>query len=158
MVRLLENNKLDKTNSVSDEIYERSNESSSYIYPDFEKNLKISFRRIYLLTLLKTLLSLSLQSSSSANLDTISNAVDWIIKLRRIVNLKKYWWSEPLVNISDSEFIFEWWHDKKKITVYFSEVNAEFIKVWGADIDREMEEGVAETNEQIEALWKWLTS
>ncbi|NJO49921.1 MAG: hypothetical protein HC840_11305 [Leptolyngbyaceae cyanobacterium RM2_2_4] len=100
----------------------------------------------------------SLQSNSSVNLNTILNAINWIIELRKIVNLRKYWWSEPLVNISDSELVFEWWNGGKKVTVYFSDLSSEFIKVWGADIDNEMEEGIAETNDQIEALWKWLAS
>lgn len=158
MVGLLEKNKLERTNSVIDEIYERPKESSSSIYPDFERTLKINFRNTYLHTLLKSLLPFSLQSSSTINLNTILNAVNWIIELRKIVGLRKYWWSEPLVNISGSEMVFEWWHGAKKVTVYFSETNAEFIKVWGADIDNEMEEGVAETNDQIEVLWKWLAS
>ncbi|PZV16658.1 MAG: hypothetical protein DCF21_10290 [Leptolyngbya sp.] len=159
MVGLLEKNKkLERTNSVIDEIYERPKESSSSIYPDFERTLKINFRNTYLHTLLKSLLPFSLQSSKAISLNTTLNAVNWIIELRKIVGLRKYWWSEPLVNISGSEMVFEWWHDGKKVTVYFSETNAEFIKVWGADIDNEMEEGTAETNDQIEFLWEWLAS
>lgn len=158
MVSLLEKNGLERTNSVIDEIYERTKESSSSIYPDFERTLKINFRRTYLQTLLKSLLPFSLQSSNAISLNTMLKAVNWTIELRKIVSLRKYWWSEPLVNISDSELVFEWWHDGKKITVYFSETDAEFIKVWGADIDNEMEEGIAETNDQIESLWKWLAS
>jgi hypothetical protein len=158
MNSVLERSKLERTNSVVDEIYELPKESSSSIYPDFERILKINFRRAYLQSLLNSLLSFSLQSSSTTNLKTKLNALNWIIELRKIVGLRKYWWSEPFVNVSDSELVFEWWHDGKKITVYFSEEGTEFIKVWGADIDNEMEEGVAETNDQIESLWKWLAS
>jgi len=149
---------LERTNSVVNEIYERPNESSSSIYPDFERTLKINFRRSYLHKLLESLLPFSFQSSSTINLNTILNAVNWIIELRKIVGLNSYWWSEPLVNAFDSELVFEWWHGGKKITMYFSEANAEFIKVWGADIDSEMEDGTAKTNEQIESLWQWLAS
>jgi hypothetical protein len=156
MVGLLEKNKLERTNSVIDGIYEKPKESSSSIYPDLERTLRINFRHTYLHTLLKSLLPFSLQSSGTINLNTILNAINWIIELRKIVGLRKYWWSEPLVHISGSEIVFEWWHDAKKVTVYFSETNAEFIKVWGADIDNEMEEGIAESNDQIEVLWKWL--
>jgi hypothetical protein len=158
MVGLLEKNKLERTNSVIDEIYEKPKESSSCIYPDFERTLKINFRNTYLHTLQESLLPFSLQNSSTINLNTILSAVNWIIELRKIVGLRQYWWSEPLVNISGSEIVFEWWYDAKKVTVYFYETNAEFIRVWGADIDNEMEEGVAETNDQIEFLWQWLTS
>lgn len=150
--------KLDRTNSVVDEIYEHPKESSSSLYPDFERTLKINFRRNHLQTLLGSLLPFSLQGNNSIDLKTILNAVSWIIELRKIVSLKKYWWNEPLVNISGSELVFEWWHGRRKITVYFSEENSEFIKVWGAHIDNEMEEGTAGTSDQIEALWKWLAS
>lgn len=158
MIELLERNKLERTNSVIDEIYERPRESSSSIYPGFERTLKTNFRDTYLHTLLKSLLPFSLQSNSTINLDTTLNAVNWIIELRKIVGLRKYWWSEPLVNVYGSEMVFEWWHDTKKVTVYFSEASAEFIKVWGADIESEMEEGIVETNDQIEILWKWIAS
>jgi hypothetical protein len=149
---------LEKTNSVMDEVYERPKESASSIYPDLERTLRINFRHTYLYGLLKSLLSFSSQSSKPINIDTILHSVNWIIELRKIVALRKYWWDEPLVNIYDSELVFEWWHNEKKITVYFSEKKAEFIKVWGADIDGEMEEGIVETSDQIESLWKWLAS
>jgi hypothetical protein len=156
MVQLLD--KLEKTNSIIDEIHERSQRTSSSIYPDLEKNFKISFRHIYLHSLLKSLVAFSEKSNNTVQLKTISTAINWIIELRKIVSLRQYWWSEPLVNIAESEIIFEWWHNTKKVTIYFSETNAEFIKVWGSDIDNEMEEGIAESSKQIEFLWQWLAS
>lgn len=149
---------LKQTNSVFDEVYEHPKESSSSIYPDFARTLKTNFRLTHLQSLLKSLLPLSSQSINITNPNTMLNAINWIIELRKISRARKYWWGEPLVNIYDSEFVFEWWRDGKKVTVYLSETKTEFIKVWGADIDSEMEEGIAETSEQIEYLWQWLAS
>jgi hypothetical protein len=98
------------------------------------------------------------QHSDVVSSKVLLNSVNWIIQLRKISKSRQLWWSKPLVNILDSEIVFEWWHNEKKITVYISSDTAEFIKVWGADIDTEMEEGVAETDSEIEVLWRWIAS
>jgi hypothetical protein len=105
---------------------------------------------------LQSLFNPLIYTSLPINLDRALNAVNWVIQLKRIAISQGSWWTEPLVNFADSEIVFEWWHIEKKITIYFTEMAIEFIKVWGADMDNEMEEGVAETLEQTEALWKWL--
>jgi hypothetical protein len=90
--------------------------------------------------------------------NTITRAVNWMTALGKIIEVGGYWWHNPLINIIDSEIIFEWWHDAKKMTIYSSDTSIEYIKVWGADMDHEMEEGMAETTDQIESLWQWLAS
>jgi hypothetical protein len=81
-----------------------------------------------------------------------------VFSRNRLIESQGCWWSDPLVNGSDSELIFEWWHHGKKVTIYFSDTVAEFIKGCGADMDSEMEEGIVQTNEQIRDLWNWLAS
>jgi hypothetical protein len=97
--------------------------------------------------------------------NTMGTATKWMETLGNIVDTGKYWWHNPLINVIDSEIILEWWHDaknsdgkNKKLTVYCFESSIDYIKVCGADIDNEMEEGMAETAAQIEALWRWLAS
>jgi hypothetical protein len=82
--------------------------------------------------------------------NTMGTATKWMETLGNIVDTGKYWWHNPLINVIDSEIILEWWHDAKN--------SDDYIKVCGADIDNEMEEGMAETAAQIEALWRWLAS
>jgi len=35
---------------------------------------------------------------------------------------------------------------------------AQYIKVWGEDIDDEMEDGFAASSDELTELWKWLIS
>ena len=89
----------------------------------------------------------------------IINAPEWLEELRTVATAKKMWWCEPLINLSiDSEIVFEWWYENKKLSVYILGNTAEYIKVWGADIDNEMEDGLATSSAEITNLWKWLVS
>jgi hypothetical protein len=88
---------------------------------------------------------------------TYRYTLEWLDRLRTVVADSKMWWNEPLINLSfDSEVVFEWWHGINKLTVYILEDTAEYIKVWGSDIDNEMEDGSATSPAEIMALWKWL--
>lgn len=49
---------------------------------------------------------------------------------------------------------FEWWVGERKITVYPSE-NI-LIKVWGLDIDTEMEDMVMDNAEKVRNAFQWL--
>jgi len=90
---------------------------------------------------------------------TYKYTLEWLKLLRTSVVLDKMWWREPLVNLSiDSEIVFEWWHENKKLTVYVLGNNVEYIKVWGTDIDNEMEDGSVTSSPALTDLWKWLIS
>lgn len=89
---------------------------------------------------------------------TIDTAISWIDNLRKIVEHQEMWWDEPLVNINhEGEIVFEWWHQKRKITVYVLQENIDYIKIWGKDIDNEMEEGALTSSEDISLLWQWIS-
>lgn len=91
--------------------------------------------------------------------ETYKYAIEWLKQLRTVVAANQMWWGEPLVNLSfDSEIVFEWWHGTKKLTVYILGNTAEYIKVWGTDIDDEMEDGTASSPAELTDLWKWLVS
>ncbi|MDZ8138242.1 MAG: hypothetical protein RM049_23530 [Nostoc sp. DedQUE04] len=91
--------------------------------------------------------------------ETYKYTIEWLKQLRTVVAADQMWWDEPLVNLSlDSEIVFEWWHGTKKLTVYILENTAECIKVWGTDIDNEMEDGTASSPAELTDLWKWLVS
>lgn len=94
-----------------------------------------------------------------ADNETYKYTIEWLKQLRTVVAANQMWWDEPLVNLSfDSEIVFEWWHGTKKLTVYILENTAEYIKVWGTDIDNEMEDGTASSPAELTDLWKWLVS
>lgn len=94
-----------------------------------------------------------------ADNQTYKYTIEWLQQLRIVVIANKMWWCEPLVNLGiDSEIVFEWWHKNKKLAVYILGNTAEYIKIWGPDIDNEMEDGLAASPAELTHLWKWLVS
>ncbi|QLE55978.1 hypothetical protein [Nostoc sp. TCL26-01] len=88
---------------------------------------------------------------------TYQYTIEWLNQLRTVVASHRMWWCEPLINLGvDSEIVFEWWHQNHKLTVYILGNTAEYIKVWGTDIDNEMEEGLVTSPAELADLWKWL--
>lgn len=70
-----------------------------------------------------------------------------------------WWWYAPLLNISfDNEIVLEWWNQSKKITIYVSEEVIDYIKVWGADIDNQMEDGSISLKDDLTDLWQWIAT
>lgn len=66
-------------------------------------------------------------------------------------------WTSPHVTLSENnEIVFEWWHGTKKITLYFGETGSEYIKVWGTDIETEMDSGPLRDDWNLTSLWLWL--
>jgi hypothetical protein len=65
-------------------------------------------------------------------------------------------WSNPNVTASPyGEVVLEWWNNEKKLTIYVSNNQSDYVKVWGADIDKEMDDGtIAESH--IGNLLMWL--
>lgn len=74
---------------------------------------------------------------------------------RNAARIEKLPWREPHVSLDGEAVILEWWCGAKKLTVYVQERSAEYVKVWGANIQDEMEEG--ELTEYL-SLWTWLTA
>lgn len=67
-------------------------------------------------------------------------------------------WDIPHITCSDqSEIVCEWWNGERKLTIYFGPTS-EYIKVWGTDIDTEMESGELHEGWSITAIWLWLHS
>lgn len=52
--------------------------------------------------------------------------------------------------------VFEWWNGDKKLTVYFGSDETEYVRVWGEDIDNEMDDGTIDDDSDFDELWHWL--
>ena len=91
-------------------------------------------------------------------LDTVRSAIRYLQSIyARTTKLGS--WNSPHMTLSEnSEIVFEWWYRQKKITLYFGEENAEYIKVWGTDIDTEMDSGPLSDGWVLTSLWLWLKS
>jgi hypothetical protein len=89
--------------------------------------------------------------------ETMATARTWLDMLGEVVTVNQLAWLDPLVNLSsNTEIVLEWWHTSKKLTIYIDGDRAEYVQVWGADIDREMVDGDANQAAVVETLWRWL--
>ncbi len=90
---------------------------------------------------------------------TINYAVIWMARVYEIVMKSRFGWHMPHVSTSpDGEIVLEWHAGARKATVYLKDEHALFIKVWGPNIDREMEDGDADDPHALSVLWEWLHS
>lgn len=63
--------------------------------------------------------------------------------------------AEPNVTTSPmGDVVLEWWHDARKITVYASSDAYEILRVWGPDLDTEMDD----TCRELDQAYGWLRS
>lgn len=102
---------------------------------------------------------ISTLSSSYPDLSplTILHAEKWLESLGSIVVTNQLQWIDPLIQITAlNEVVFEWWCRDKKLTIYIEDANAEYLQVWGPDIDHEMIDGDANRLTEIDRLWNWL--
>ena len=67
-------------------------------------------------------------------------------------------WVVPNVAASATgEVVLEWWSGSRKLTAYLGDTGTfEYVQVWGTDIEREMHDGIADTNATLLSLWDWL--
>ena len=91
---------------------------------------------------------------------TLDNTFKLLNKLFEISRTNNLWWDLPLINVGfSSEILLEWWHNSRKLDFEILGSNIEYMKVWGADIDEEMEDGAITINEHdLISLWKWINS
>lgn len=91
--------------------------------------------------------------------EAVEYACRWISFFYKEVVSSGQKWLSPNVTASDEgEVVFEWWQGSKKLTVYVSNQSAEYLKVWGPDINANMEDGKADSSNTPGLLWKWLMS
>jgi hypothetical protein len=90
--------------------------------------------------------------------DVVVHAQNWISRFFLVVaELGRFWIKPNVIADADGEVVLEWWHGHKKLTVYIGDDSAEYVKVWGADIHSEMQDGDAEPIGMCRSLCLWLT-
>lgn len=67
-------------------------------------------------------------------------------------------WRAPLHTTGAwDEWVLEWWSaGARKLTLHVDDTAIEYVKVWGTDIDSEMEAGAVGVDETFVDLWAWL--
>lgn len=91
---------------------------------------------------------------------TLHTTFKLLAKLFQVAQKNGLWWDLPLINVGfSSEVLLEWWHNSRKLDFDILGSNIDYMKVWGADIDDEMEDGsVAIIEYDLISLWKWISN
>jgi hypothetical protein len=83
---------------------------------------------------------------------------NWVTIFRAAVSGAGLNWIEPHRAGPNEEVSLEWWKGKKNLTVFVRGYQTEVIKVWGSNINDEMQEISIDTRDQMVEVWRWLTS
>jgi hypothetical protein len=131
------------------------------ITKEYIESIKYLIRTRYLFLLFNKFNRVKSEITQLGDVNDVSKktAIDLIRNLEEIVITSKFWFEQPLINSSvNLEIVCEWWHDERKLSIYVEDTNIEFVKVWGTDIDREMEDGTIDSLENLVNLWQWMTN
>lgn len=88
--------------------------------------------------------------------EALANAEARLPELYRLSTIQGVW-REPHVSASEAgEISFEWWSGSRKVTMYFGDDSIELIRVWGVNMDTEMDLQQMPTLDGFPAVWAWL--
>jgi hypothetical protein len=147
---------LDRTNSILDDTLDAYTQSIS----SQEADINSFFPRRRFADFSRKILSEFLLHPSAHLVGATGYAkgLAILLEFKMIAVSMNTWWQKPLVNVDEhtQEIVLEWWHQGKKITIYVEGEKAEYIKVWGPDMDSEMEEGQLNDPQDMLNLWLWI--
>src|ERR1700722_16346814 len=92
--------------------------------------------------------------------EAIGQAVAILPDLYRAAALTNHRWNSPQVSASEAgEVVLEWWYGNRKVTIYVTANEMSVVRVWGNDIDLEMDEGILpDASNSFASLWGWIHS
>ena len=65
-------------------------------------------------------------------------------------------WLTPFISSDEDGFITTaWYEEERELHILIGENEAEYLQVWGTNIDTEMQEGVFSRDNYL-TLWEWL--
>ncbi len=86
----------------------------------------------------------------------IANASARLPELVRVVG-GGLTWREPHISADEvGDVTFEWWQGSRKVTCYFGAESMLVVKVWGANIETEMEDLPIHHVSAFGEVWTWL--
>lgn len=91
--------------------------------------------------------------------EAVTYAANWIVQLFLEVMELDRSWIEPNVTASaEGEVVFGWRLGTKRLTMYVGDHSTEYMKVWGPDVNDNMDDGNADITTIRKSLWEWLIS
>ncbi len=94
--------------------------------------------------------------SKRPNSLSLSHALSLVKDLLNSVSLAGYLWLTPFISSDeDGHITIEWYKGKHELHIEVRENEAEYIKVWGANIESEMHVDFLSKDSYL-TLWEWL--
>ena len=95
--------------------------------------------------------------SAQPSKEAILDAARWIGRFNGIAVATRHPIPKPHISADEEgAVVFEWWGGGRKLTLYFTGERVEFVRVWGPDMDNEMQEGTVTRPERAVAMLQWL--
>ncbi|SRR6266567_557799 len=89
--------------------------------------------------------------------DAVTNADSWVEQLfLEVMDLDRDWIKPNVLATAEGDVVFRWRVGTKKLTIYIGDQSAEYLKVWGPDVNDDMDDGSADLTTTRKALWEWL--
>lgn len=87
---------------------------------------------------------------------TLDRAVDIMEEFFDSITSKGYSWLRPFISSDeDGNVTVEWSEEKRRLHIQIGENEAEYIQVWGVNIDTEMHVDFLSRDDYL-TLWEWL--
>ena len=87
---------------------------------------------------------------------TLDRAVDIMEEFFDSITSKGYSWFRPFISSDeDGNVTVEWSEEKRRLHIQIGENEAEYIQVWGVNIDTEMHVDFLSRDDYL-TLWEWL--
>lgn len=94
--------------------------------------------------------------SASPTPASVANSLTKLPEICKVAMLAGIW-IPPHISASEAgEITFEWWEGSRKLTIYFGDHDMEVIRVWGADMEHEMDQRVVAGPADLAPAWAWL--
>jgi hypothetical protein len=91
------------------------------------------------------------------NRKSAERALRWLHQMYGVTLRYKMPWKSPHIGVDENgDISFEWWRGTKKLTIYVTPEEVEYVQVSGPDIIEDMDDGVVDSPEERRDLWAWL--
>jgi hypothetical protein len=90
----------------------------------------------------------------------VARAYRAVLEMYQLAALSGSGWTNPNVTADETgAVVLEWWRGPRKLTIYVTATEASYVRVWGNNIDTEMEDGPIDSIQyDFTPLWGWLNS
>lgn len=89
--------------------------------------------------------------------EAVIHAMNWVNQFfLEVMDLEEDWTRPNVTASGDGEVVLGWRNGSKRLTIYVGEKSAEYVKAWGIDMEKDMDDGDADLTSTRQSLWEWL--